>query len=99
MMVVDPSALAAIFFMEPDAPSFLQALQQTPYACMSAANFLEIAIVIDNRETPEQMVDLDLFLAEAGVEIVPVTAVQARGAREAHRRFGKGQSPGQPELR
>jgi uncharacterized protein with PIN domain len=45
------------------------------------------------------MADLDLFLAEAGVEIVPVTAAQARVAREAHRRFAKGKSPSQPELR
>jgi ribonuclease VapC len=90
MMVVDASALAAVFFLEPDAPKFLGALQQRPYACMSAANFLEIAIVIDSRDAPEQMVDLDLFLAEAGVEIVPVTAGQARIARDAYRRFGKG---------
>ena len=93
MMVVDASALAAVFFMEPDAPRFLRAIQQTLHACMSATNFLEIAIVIDNRDAPEQMVDLDLFLAEAGVEIVPVTAAQARLAREAHRRFGKGNHP------
>jgi ribonuclease VapC len=90
MMVVDPSALTAIFFMEPDAPKYLQALQNAPYLCMSAANFLEIAILIDNAEMPEQMLDLDLFLAEAGVEIVPVTARQARLAREAYHRFGKG---------
>lgn len=89
-MVVDASALAAVFFMEPDASKFFRALQQTPYACISAANFLEIAIVIDNRDAPEQMVDLDLFLAEAGVEIVPVTTGQARIARQAYRRFGRG---------
>ena len=93
MMVVDASALAAIFFIEPDAPRFLRTLQETPYACMSAANFLEIAIVIDNRNEPEQMVDLDLFLAEAAVEVVPVTAGQARIARDAYRRFGKGNHP------
>ena len=34
------------------------------------------------------MLDLDRFLTEAGVEIVPVTAGQARVAREAYRRFG-----------
>ena len=90
MMVVDTSALAAVFFTEPDAPRFVRALQQTPSACMSAANFLEIGIVIDNRDAPEQMVDLDLFLAEAGVEIVPVTMGQARIARDAYRRVGKG---------
>jgi ribonuclease VapC len=60
---------------------------------MSAANFLEIAIVIDNADEPEQMLDLDLFLTEAGLEIVPVTAAQARLAREAYRRFGKGNHP------
>lgn len=79
--------------MEPDASKFLRALQETPYACISAANFLEIAIVIDNRDAPEQMVDLDLFLAEAGVEIVPVTTGQARIARQAYRRFGRANRP------
>ena len=54
---------------------------------------LEIAIVIDNRDSPEQMVDLDLFLAEAAVEVVPVTAGQARIARDAYRPFGKGNHP------
>jgi ribonuclease VapC len=93
MMVVDASALVAIFFMEPDAPRFLRALQERPYAFMSAANFLEIAIVIDNRDLREQMVDLDLFLAEAAVEVVPVTAGQARIARDAYRRFGRGDHP------
>jgi ribonuclease VapC len=92
-MVVDASALAAVFFMEPEASRLLRALQQTPYACISAANFLEIAIIIDNRDTPEQTADLDLFLAEAGVEIVPVTASQARIARDAYRRFGRGNHP------
>jgi ribonuclease VapC len=92
-MVVDASALAAVFFMESDAPSFLRALQQTPRSCMSAASFLEIAIIIDNRDAPEQLVDLDLFLAKAGIEIVPVTASQARIARDAYRRFGKGNHP------
>ena len=93
MMVVDASALVAVFFMEPDAPRFLRALQETPSACISAANFLEVAIVIDHRDSPEQMVDLDLFLAEATVEVVPVTAGQARIARDAYRRFGKGNHP------
>jgi ribonuclease VapC len=92
-MVVDASALTAVFFMEPDAPRFLDALQGASYACISAANFLEIAIVINNADGPEQMLDLDLFLTEAGVEIVPVTAAQARLAREAYRRFGKGNHP------
>ena len=93
MMVVAASALAAIFFMEPGAPKFLRVLQQTPHAWISAANYLEVAIIIDNRNAPEQMADLDLFLAKAEVEIVPVTAGQARVARDAYRRFGRGNHP------
>ena len=59
----------------------------------SAANFLEIGIIIDNRDAPEQMVDLDLFLAQAGVQIVRVTTGQARSARDAYSRFGRGNHP------
>ena len=73
-MVVDTSALAAVFFMDSDASRFLQALQDARYPCMSAASFLEIAIIIDNRDAPEQIVDLELFLADAGIEIIPKTA-------------------------
>jgi ribonuclease VapC len=99
-MVVEASALAAVFFMEPDGPIFLRALEQTQYACLSAANFLDVAIVIDNLGMTEQMVDLDLFLAEAGVEIVPVSAGHARIARDAYRRFGRGNHlAGRPQLR
>jgi ribonuclease VapC len=93
VIVVDTSALAAIFFVEPEAPMFLRMLQQTPRVYLSAANLLQTAIVIDNRDEPEQLLDLDDFLVGAGVEIVPVTASQARLARDAHRRFGKGNHP------
>jgi len=92
-MVVDTSALAAIFFIEPDAAAFLRTIQQTPRVFMSAASLLETAIVIDNRNEPEQLLDLDAFLVEAGIEIVPVSAAQARLAREAYRRFGRGNHP------
>lgn len=35
----------------------------------------------------------DDFLKAAGIEIAPVTAEQARLARQAYRRFGKGRHP------
>jgi ribonuclease VapC len=70
-------------FLEPEAPKLLEALQRTPRAYLSAANFLEIAIVID---------DLDRFLTDAGIGIVPVTTAQARIVRDAYR-VGKGNHP------
>ena len=93
MIVVDTSALAAVFFMESEAPRFVKTLQETPRAYLSAANFLEIAIVVDNRDAPEQLLDLDAFLLNAGVQIAPVTVLQARIARDAYRRFGRGHHP------
>jgi ribonuclease VapC len=93
VIVVDASALVAIFFLEPEAPRLREALQRAPGAYLSAANFLEVAIVIDNRDAPEQLLGLDMFLANAGIEITPVTTAQARIAREAYRRFGNGNHP------
>jgi ribonuclease VapC len=37
--------------------------------------------------------DFDLFLAAAGIEIVPVDADQAEIARQAFRNYGKGRNP------
>jgi ribonuclease VapC len=93
MMAVDTSALAAIFFMESDALAFSDALQEAPQAWLSAANFLEIAIIIDNRDSPEQLLDLDAFLVSAGIQVVAVTAAQVRIARVTYQRFGKGNHP------
>ncbi len=93
MIAVDTSARAAILFMEPAAPAFSRALAQAPSACLAAANLLELTLVIDNREAPEQLLDLDAFLSDGGIRIVPVTARHARFAREAYRRFGCGNHP------
>ena len=42
--------------------------------------------------------ELDAFLADAGIEIVAVTPSQARAARLAHRRFGRGRHPARLNL-
>ncbi len=60
---------------------------------MSAANFLEAALVLEGRAGEERGGDLDRFLESTGVELEPVTVEQARRAREAWRRYGKGNHP------
>ncbi|HET7716322.1 MAG TPA: type II toxin-antitoxin system VapC family toxin [Bauldia sp.] len=57
---------------------------------MTAASYLEIGIVPDKGRDPVLSRSLDDFAARAGVEIEPVTAEQARIAREAYRDFAKG---------
>ena len=88
--MIDSSALIAILQDEPERPVFVRKLAQDPVRLISAANWLETAIVIDDRFGEAGARDLRLLLIEAAVEIVPVTAAQAELARAAYRRFGRG---------
>lgn len=56
---------------------------------MSAANFVETALVIDASRDPIASRRFDELVKEAHIAIEPVTEVQARIAREAYRDFGK----------
>ncbi len=89
-MIVDASALIAILRDEPDAPFCAQAIENAAQRRMSAANFLEAAVVIDGSRDPVASRRFDELIAQAGIVIEPVTEAQARIAREAYRDFGKG---------
>jgi ribonuclease VapC len=90
-MIVDTSALIAVLRDEADASRFARALASRAEAKrLSAANFLEAAIVIDGSRDPIASRRLDELIAKAGIEIAAVTAEQARIARDAYRDFGKG---------
>lgn len=89
-MVVDTSALLAIFLLEPDAERFAEALRSDPESLVSAVSFVEASVVLDARTAGDSHAELDAFLSGAGVEVEPVSISQARMAREAYRAFGKG---------
>lgn len=57
---------------------------------MSAASYLETAIVLDSRRDVVLSRRLDELLVDLAIRIEPVTAAQAMVAREAYRDFGKG---------
>jgi ribonuclease VapC len=92
-MVIDTSAVLAILLGEPERRRFNERIEADPIRLMSAASYLETAIVVDDRFGYEGARDLKLFLAEAEIAIEPVTLEQAEAAREAYRRFGKGNHP------
>jgi ribonuclease VapC len=92
-MVVDTSAVLAVLLEEPDGALFLARLSGTPRPLLSAANWLELGIVIDGRKGPQWLAELDAFLEGLDVAVVPVSLSQARTARDAYRRFGKGNHP------
>jgi ribonuclease VapC len=90
-MIIDTSALLAILLDESDSPMFARAIANAGARAISSASFLEAAIVIDGRRQNEMHGDgLELLVQDADIEIVPVSAVHARAARDAYRRYGKG---------
>jgi ribonuclease VapC len=92
-MVVDTSALVAIFLLEPEAEQFAQAILEAPRAAISAANLLEAGIILDSRIGHQDSSELDEFIANVGLEIEPVTLEQVRIARHAYRTYGRGNHP------
>ena len=89
-MIVDTSALMVILRDEPEARDFAIALAGADRRRISAANYLETAIVIDGSRDPIASRRFDDLLREAEMAVEPVTAEQARVAREAYRDFGRG---------
>lgn len=89
-MILDASAIIAILRDEPEAKAYAIAIESADKRRLSAANFVEAAIVIDGSRDPIASRRLDELLNEAAIIIEPVTETQARIAREAFRDFGKG---------
>nr|MDQ3328741.1 type II toxin-antitoxin system VapC family toxin [Chloroflexota bacterium] len=89
-MIIDTSALLAILRDEPEARLCAAAIANATTRRISAANFLEAAIVTDASRNPIACRRLDDLLKAANILIEPVTEEQARLGREAYRDFGKG---------
>ncbi|MCP3869386.1 MAG: type II toxin-antitoxin system VapC family toxin [Gammaproteobacteria bacterium] len=92
-MIIDTSAIVAILNDEPERHAFIEAIIDATYRGMSAAGFVETSIVLESRYGYEGIRDFDLFLAKAGIEIVPVDVEQAQIARQAFKTYGKGKHP------
>jgi ribonuclease VapC len=92
-MVIDTSAVLAILLAEDDAGHYARAIEEHEDCRMSAASYLEAALVIDGRGDALASREFDLFFRRAGIVVEPVTLEQARMAREAYRDFGKGRHP------
>lgn len=92
-MILDTSALAAIFFGEPDADRFIESIHAAGRCAISVANFLELSMVVEGQLGAEAGRQCDLFLLRAGVVIEPVTVEQGHIARQAFLDFGKGRHP------
>ena len=89
-MVIDTSALVAMLTDEPEAGRLEAAVEADSVRLLSAATYLETAIVIEARFGEAGGRELDLWLHRAAADRVAVDAEQAELARIAYRRYGKG---------
>lgn len=89
-MIIDTSALVAVLRDEPDAERLARAIASASVRRIAAATYVELGAVIDGARDPVVSRRLDELLGVAGIAIEPMTAEQARIARDAYRDFGKG---------
>jgi ribonuclease VapC len=88
-MVIDTSAVIAILIREQEAEWFEAAILADSLRYMSAGSLLETSSVLDCRLGDKASSMLNLFLLRVGIEIVPVSVVQAEIARVAFRQYGR----------
>jgi ribonuclease VapC len=92
-VIVDTSALIAIVRREEDADKYLMALARAADIRVSAATWLETAVVVDAARDPVMSGRFDDLIREAGMVVDAVTVEHARIARQAYRDFGKESHP------
>ncbi|MBF8290370.1 MAG: VapC toxin family domain ribonuclease [Chloroflexi bacterium] len=89
-MIIDTSALVAMIRGEPEANQFERLLRGSRDARISAASYVELAVVIDAVRNPIASAALDEALMAYQIRVEPFTPSQARLARSAYERFGRG---------
>jgi ribonuclease VapC len=90
LIIIDTSAVIAILRNEQERRSFTEAIEAAGQCMMSAVSFVEASLVMESRNGYEGLRDLDLFLLKAGITIESVDAEQAKLARKAFSKYGKG---------
>jgi len=82
-MIVDTSAMIAIIKAEPEAEAFASAMEAADTIRISAGTLLETFIVVDGYRNPKLSARFDEIAEHPKVVVEPVTAAQAKIARQA----------------
>jgi len=97
MIVVDTSAVVAMILGEAHAPALATRLAADTDRVMSVASYIEAGTVLAGRFRDDRLRaidDLDAFLDEVGIILVPVDEPQARLALRARIRYGRSMGHG-----
>ncbi|OJU40865.1 MAG: VapC toxin family PIN domain ribonuclease [Microbacterium sp. 69-10] len=88
-MIVDSSVLVAMLLDEPEGGALAARLDADPIV-ISAATLTEASIVLWGRAGDLMVQKLDELLEGIGATVASVDEQQARIARDAYRRYGRG---------
>ncbi len=88
-MIVDTSAILAVFLKEPGHGAILQGLTGADVLGIGSPTLVETGIVIESRFGELGSGWLRQFVEEFGLSVIPFGEVHAREAIAAYARFGK----------
>jgi ribonuclease VapC len=89
-MIVDSSAIVAIFFQEPGYETLINKLAETGRVGIGAPTLVECGIVLSARLNQDARGLLERFLREANIITIPFTEEHFATAIGAWRKYGKG---------
>lgn len=89
-MILDTSALAAIFFGEPEAENFARLILAADVCRLGVVSHLELAIVLERQARPDAARQAEAFLRAASIVVEPVSLQQGALARQAYYDVGRG---------
>ena len=92
-MVIDTSALMAVFLGEPEEAAFRRAIRTAASCLLGAPARVEAGIVTLGRLGDAGLAQLEALIGRLDLQIAPLSDEQATIAIDAFRRFGKGRHP------
>jgi ribonuclease VapC len=92
-VIIDTSALVAIFIQESGHEGLLGVLADAPAAAIAAPTLVEAGIVLSVRMRLDARPLLARFLHDFGIMVIPFGDDHWREALDAFDRFGKGRHP------
>jgi ribonuclease VapC len=97
-VIVDASAILAVVLDEPDSEEFAEVLRRPAVRRMSSVNFVEAGVRADKDPNPNRALAFDKAMHAFGIFVQNVSPYQAMIARDAYRRFGRGNHPARLNL-
>ena len=94
-MIVDSSAIVAIFFQEPGFETLITKLTEAKEIGIGTPTLVECSIVLSARLNKDARGLLTRFLKEMNVVTIPFTELHYETAVSAWLKFGKGRHPAQ----